>query len=81
MITMAKFLDDLVRNDFISVYGFCASDISRAAGQKLFPAGWFPYVRDLCAERGVAMPEHLFRWSTVPHKRFWPVIIEQRKAA
>lgn len=68
MICIREFLDGVGRDKIISRFGFRAQDVSRAARDGMFPSGWFPYIREICVEQNVDVPDHLFRWSRVPKK-------------
>lgn len=68
MINVREFLESVGREEIISRFGFRAQDVSRAAREGLFPSGWFPFIRDLCVERDLEVPDHLFRWSRVPDR-------------
>ena len=64
MTTIQNFVDEVGRRD-IAKLGFRQQEISRALRDGVFPSGWFPYLRSLCRKKGVAVPEHLFRWSKI----------------
>lgn len=77
--TVEKLLEVIDRKELEVRYGFTKQDVSRAKIKGQFSAKWFPYVRSLCVDVGVDVPEYLFCWSTVPDKIHWPsniVIIE-----
>lgn len=69
MLDIREFLDLVGRDEITSRFGFRAQDVSRAVKGGLFPSGWYPYIRELCQERNVDVPEHLFRWSNVPMRQ------------
>jgi len=69
MISLSKFLDLIGRENLTARFGFRNQDISRAVRDNKFPAGWFPFIRDICGDMGLEVPEHLFRWSNVPKKK------------
>lgn len=66
MIDVREFLDLIGRDEIVRRFGFRTQDISRSVRDGLFPAGWYPFIRELCIERGIETPDHLFRWSKVP---------------
>lgn len=63
MENVSEFLDTVGRVDFTEQTGLSPQSISRAVAENMMPAGWYPLVREVCASAGVAVPEHLFRWS------------------
>lgn len=65
MTTVRQFLDEVGRENVLAL-GFKAQDVSRAVTTGLFPAGWYPFLRDLAAAQGRSCPDHIFRWSRVP---------------
>lgn len=68
MMNIREFLLLIGRDEIISRFGFRPQDVSRAIRDGLFPAGWYPFIRDLCLEREIEAPDHLFRWSRVPER-------------
>lgn len=69
MRDVRELLDLLGRDEITARYGFRAQDVSRASKDGLFPSGWYPFIRELCREKGISTPEHLFRWSRVPDRK------------
>jgi len=69
MTEVSKFLEEVGRDRLVVRFGFRSQDISRAVRENKFPSGWFPYIRALCEELELAVPEHLFRWSNVPKRK------------
>lgn len=69
MMSVREFLELVGRDEVISRFGFRAQVVSRAVKEGLFPSGWYPYIRELCEDQGVDVPEHLFRWSNVPRRQ------------
>lgn len=67
-MNIREFLDLVGRDEITSRFGFRPQDVSRAIKAGLFPSGWYPFIRDLCTERGIEAPDHLFRWSRVPKR-------------
>jgi hypothetical protein len=62
METVATFIETIGRDAFLKATGHSQQVVSRAIAENVMPAGWYLNVRDLCQERQVAVPEHLFRW-------------------
>jgi hypothetical protein len=63
MKSVSAFIEDIGRNKFAAETGYAQQVISRAISDNVMPPGWFLDVRDkVCANSGVAVPEHLFRW-------------------
>lgn len=63
MKTVSDMIDTIGRGTFADRTGHGQQVISRAIRENVMPAAWYVDVRDLCAEMGVEVPEHLFRWS------------------
>ena len=63
MKTVTEFLNTVGRQDFRASTGIPEQSLTRAISDNLMPAAWFRDVRDFCTERGIEVPEGLFRWS------------------
>lgn len=62
MTTVFQLVDKIGRRKFEDA-GLAPQVISRAISEGLMPPGWFPVVRGLCHEKGIPVPEELFRWT------------------
>ena len=79
MENVATFINSTIgREEFAKSTGYGPQVISRAIVDNIMPAGWYRDVRDLCEAKGVAVPDHLFRWVD---KRKGPSQSQQPEAA
>ena len=64
MMTVSELFTLLGRAEITAKTGIGPQVLSRAAVANIMPCGWYPAMRDLCAEIDVECPERLFRWTT-----------------
>jgi len=62
MTDIKTFIDSVGRSE-IAALGFRQQEISRAIRDGVFPSGWYIGLKNLSSQRGIELPERLFRWS------------------